>query len=147
MQFDVCKHIPQHDFTLVSEHYAQSRYLEPKHFRRLLFQLGVSDCIQAPRQKVVLSPTSKPTSPWADVDLGEAPEGGWIIQDYSAEEFEAVVRSVLAAEGQRQASGSMQYLAEMLSAHWVAHLSHWQKTTCVSQSGEVHSECVPTSCT
>ena len=68
------------------------------------------------------------------MDLGDAAEGGWLIQDHSAKEFEAVVQSVVAAEDEAQALPSMQYLAEMLSAHWAAHLAHWLSATCVNQS-------------
>lgn len=134
LQFDICKHIPQHDFIMVSEHYAQSRALEPKSFRKLLFKLGVTDCIQAQKQTVSLSPASKPTSPWAGGDLGDAAEDGWILQDHSSREFEAVVQSVLAAEDQTQLLPSMQYLAELLSVHWAAHVSHWLSATCVNKS-------------
>ncbi|KAL3151290.1 hypothetical protein ABBQ38_013128 [Trebouxia sp. C0009 RCD-2024] len=125
---DICKHIPQHNFTVLSEHYAQSSCVDPKHLRKLFYQLGVTDSIQAPKQTVVLPTASKPTSPWGAVDLGEAPDGGWVIQDHSAEEFEAIVESVLAADDESQAVRSMQFLAEMLSSQWAAHLSHWDIT-------------------
>ena len=136
MQIDVCTHIPHHDFTILSDHYAQSMYVEPNHFRKLLFQLGVTDYIQAPKRTVVLTPADKPTSPWGLVDLGEAPDSGWLIQDHCAVEFEAIVQSVLAAEDESQTVHSMQFLAEMLLSHWAAHLSHWVSATCLSRSGE-----------
>lgn len=130
---------------MVSEHYAKSKALEPKSFRKLLFQLGITDCIQAPKQTVSLSQVDKPTSPWGSVNLGDAAEGGWVIQDHSAQEFEAIVQSLAAAEDQAQALPSMQYLAEMLSAHWAAHLGHWLSATCVNKStGEVHAVCSAT---
>ena len=134
VQFDMCKHIPQHDFILLSEHYAHSKALEPKSFRKLLFQLGVTDCIQAAKQTVSLSQASKPTSPWGLVNLGDAAEGGWLIQDHSAQEFEAVVQSIIAAEDETQVLPSMQYLAELLSVHWAAHVGHWLSATCVNKS-------------
>lgn len=115
--------------------------MDPKHLRKLFYQLGVTDSIQAPKQTVVLPTASKPTSPWGAVDLGEAPDGGWVIQDHSAEEFEAIVESVLAADDESQAVRSMQFLAEMLSSQWAAHLSHWVSATCVSRSGELLSSC------
>lgn len=118
----------------MSEHYAQSRALEPKSFRKLLFKLGVTDCIQAQKQTVTLSPASKPTSPWAEVDLGNAAEGGWVLQDHSSREFEAIVQSVIAAKDQTQLLPSMQYLAELLSVHWAAHAGHWLGSTCVNKS-------------
>ena len=138
---------------MVSEHYAKSKALEPKAFRKLLFQLGVTDCIQAPKQTVSLSQVNKPTSPWGSVNLGDAAEAGWVIQDHSAQEFEALVQSVAAAEDQTQALPSMQYLAEMLSAHWAAHLGHWLAATCVNKStGEIRGHtrscfCWAASCT
>ena len=104
--------------------------------RKLLLQLGVTDCIPAPKQTLVLTPASKPSSPWGGVDLGEAPDEGWIIQDRSAEEFEAIVQSVLAAEDESQAVRSMQFLAGMLSSQWSAHVGHWVNATCVHRSGE-----------
>lgn len=133
----MCKHIPQHNFTVLSEHYAQSSCVDPKHLRKL----SVTDSIQASKQTLILTPANKPTSPWGAVDLGEAPDSGWVIQDHSAEEFEAIVESVVAAEDESQAVRSMQFLAGMLSSQWAAHLSHWVSATCVSRSGEVRSGC------
>ena len=119
---------------MVSEHYAQSKALEPKSFRKLLFQMGVTDCIQAPKQTVSLSQASKATSPWGLVNLGDADESGWVVQDHSAQEFEAVVQSVIAAEDETQVLPSMQYLAELLSVHWAAHAGHWLSATCLNKS-------------
>lgn len=130
---------------MVSEHYAQSKALEPKSFRKLLFHLGATDCIQAPKQTVSLSQASKLTSPWGLVNLGDAAEGVWVIKDHSAHEFEAVVQSVIAAEDQTQMLPSMQYLAELLSVHWAAHVGHWLSATCVNKStGEVKPACFRT---
>ena len=149
LQFELGQNIPQHEFTIVSEHYSHSKYLEPQRFRKLLFQLGVTDCIQAPKQTLTLSPASKAASPWADTDLGSAPEGGWRLHDFSLSEFEAIVESVVAAE-EKDTPGlhSMQYLAEMMSAHWAAYLSHCCTATCTNSAGKLcisahyHDVCV-----
>ena len=135
LQFDLRKNIPQHDFCLVSDAYAQQKIVEPSHFRRVLFQLGISDCIQVPKRELILSPADKPQSPWVAADLGDAPQGNWVLQDFACEEFEAVVQSVLASMDDSQSLRSLQYLAEMVSAQWAAHYSHNLTAACTSRSG------------
>ena len=84
----------------------------------------------------MLTPAGKATSPWADLNLGDAPQDGWPVQDHSADEFEAVVVSVLAAQDQTGALSSMQYLAGLLSSKWAAHFSHQLTATVTDSAGK-----------
>ena len=137
LQFDLCNNMPHHDFCLVSDAYAQQSMVEASHFRKMLFQLGVTDCIQVPKKQVTLLLANKSNSPWAAADLGDSPDGGWLMQDYGADEFEAVVQSVLAGMEEDHSLRSLQYLAEMLSAQWAAHYSHNLTASCTTRSGAV----------
>lgn len=94
MQVDLQRLIPEHSFTTVSGIYSEQNMLPLDSMRKLLLQLGAADHIAVPQKTCTLQPSHKAASPWADLDLGDAPQAGWIINDYFSGEFEAIVQSV-----------------------------------------------------
>lgn len=104
--------------------------------RRLLLQLGAADHIAVSQQTILLQPSERAASPWADVNLGDAPQAGWTISDYSGAEFEAVVRSITQeAEDQAQMLTSLKNVASIVSSRWEVLYSRCLTATCTQQSG------------
>ena len=136
LQVDLQRLIPEHSFTTVSSIYSEQNMLPPDSMRKLLLQLGAADHIAVPQKTCTLQPSDKAASPWADLDLGDAPQAGWTINDFYSGEFEAVVQSVVQnAEDQAQMLTSLGNVINILSSRWEALYRHCLTSTCTQQSG------------
>ncbi len=121
---------------MISSRYSEQGMLPADQMRRLLLQLGAADHIAVPQQTFLLQPSEKAASPWSDVNLGDAPQAGWTINDYSGAEFEAVVRSITQeAEDQAQMLTSMKNVASIVSSRWEVLYSRCLTATCTQHSG------------
>ncbi|DBA78596.1 TPA: hypothetical protein ACH3X1_008526 [Trebouxia sp. C0004] len=135
-KIDLQRMVPEHSFTMISGRYSEQKMLPADQMRKLLLQLGAADHIAVPQRTHLLQPSEKAASPWAGVDLGDAPEAGWTIIDYSGAEFEAVVRSITQeAEDQAQMLTSLKNIASIVSSRWEVLYSRCLTATCMQQSG------------
>ena len=128
--------VPEHSFTMISGIYSEQKMLPADQMRKLLLQLGAADHIAVPQRTCLLQPSEKAASPWADVNLGDAPETGWTISDFSGAEFEAVVHSITQeAEHQAQMLTSLKNVVSIVSSRWEVLYSRFLTATCTQQSG------------
>ena len=128
--------VPEHSFTMISGRYSEQKMLPADQMRKLLLQLGAADHIAVPQRTCLLQPSEKAASPWADINLGDAPETGWTISDYSGAEFDAVVHSITQeAEHQAQMLTSLKNVASVVSSRWEVLYSRFLTATCTQQSG------------
>ena len=95
MQVDLVKLFPQHMWLFPSRAYLASGAGSATAWRALFKALGFTDFIQAPLVALRLTPEQKAASHWADADLGPLDATGHHpVQDWSADEFKAVVTSL-----------------------------------------------------
>ena len=95
LQIDLVKLFPQHMWLVPSTAYLASGAGSATAWRGLFKALGFTDFIQAPSVALRLTPEQKAASHWAGADLGPVDATGHhVVQDWSADEFKAVVSSL-----------------------------------------------------
>ena len=95
VQIDLIKLFPQHMWLFPSTAYLASGAGSATAWRVLFKALGFTDFIQAPAVALRLTPDQKAASHWAGADLGPVDASGHhVLQDWSADEFKAVVSSL-----------------------------------------------------
>ncbi len=95
LQVDLLKLFPQHKWLFPTRAYLASTAGSATAWRTLFKSLGFTDFIQAPLVTLRLTPQQKAASHWAGTDLGPLSAGGYYsLQDWSADEFKAVVGSL-----------------------------------------------------
>lgn len=95
LQVDLAQLFPQHKWLFPSRAYLASAAGSTTAWRTLFKALGFTDFIQAPLVTLRLTHQQKAASHWADADLGLlSSTGQYTVQDWSADEFRAVVGSL-----------------------------------------------------
>lgn len=95
VQVDLVKLFPEHMWLFPSRAYLASGAGSATAWRALFKVLGFTDFIQAPLVALQLTPEQKAASHWAGADLGPLDATGHhTVQDWSADEFRAVVTSL-----------------------------------------------------
>ena len=95
VQVDLNKLFPQHMWLFPSRAYLASGAGSATAWRALFKALGFTDFMQAPSVALQLTPEQKAASHWAGANLGPLDATGrYTLQDWSADEFRAVVASL-----------------------------------------------------
>ena len=120
LQVDLNKLFPQHMWLFPSRAYLASGAGNATAWRALFKALGFTDFIQAPSVALRLTPEQKAASHWAGANLGPLDATGHhTVQDWSADEFRAVVGSLQQhCKGKNALQAHCGHLAHCIDALW-----------------------------
>lgn len=122
LQVDLVTLSPQHRWLFPSEAYQATEAGSSTAWRTLFKALGCTDFIQVPLVTLKLDGKQKAASLWAGYDLGHPDTSGcYTVQDWSAEEFRAVVHSLLQqCKDEEAVQLHCRHLAHHMDALWEA---------------------------
>lgn len=122
LQVDLVTLFPQHRWLFPSEAYQATEAGSSIAWRTLFKALGCTDFIQIPLVTLKLDPKQKAASLWADCELGQSDASGcYTVQDWSSEEFRAVVQSLLQqCKDEEAVQLHCRHLAYHMDALWEA---------------------------